>query len=143
MNTETELAWAAGFFDGEGTSTSCRNKNQAAYPRLHVHQKDRRTLDRFHAAIGFRGSVGHRRSDGCYAWQASCNLGRSVMMLLWPYLSEAKKEQWFRVLDRMDEFNVQWYAQPYRSRRFGTYKARVYEPASAHAAETPVEQEDP
>ena len=90
---ETELAWAAGFFDGEG----CTFSNGKDYPRLVVFQKDRRPLDRFAAAVGF----GHVRP--CHSpairrvgfqwvvndWQEA----RKVHALLWPYLSEPKCEQ--------------------------------------------------
>lgn len=98
----SELAWAAGFFEGEGCvyldiPASLRKKNSTLLPylRLNITQVDDRwPLDRFAAAVG-RGIVrgphmlrGERRrwalDYGKYAHE--------VMELLIPYLgAESKK----------------------------------------------------
>ena len=88
MGKETELAWAAGFFDGEG----CTFSNGKDYPRMVAAQMDRRPLDRLHAAVGF-GIVKPVRRGG-FEWVVSdWQDVRIVHMLLWPYLSQPKREQ--------------------------------------------------
>lgn len=93
MDTELELAWAAGFFDGEGCSKH--------YMTLSVGQKDRRPLDRFAAAVGY-GNVtgpylhGHKKNGDpiyCHHWEVSGQKAVAVLRKLWPYLSEPKREQ--------------------------------------------------
>lgn len=101
----TELAWAAGFFDGEGGSTAGVIRTTTRL-RLHVTQNDRRPLNRFMKAIGGVGSIHgpiprYKGSSPNYKWE----LGHrekvySVMKLLWPYLSEPKKEQWLRDIEK-------------------------------------------
>lgn len=57
MPTPEDYAWAAGYFDGEGSSSNFRgpwNADDTAriYVRCSVGQKDRRTLDRFFSIVG-------------------------------------------------------------------------------------------
>lgn len=99
----SELAWAAGFFDGEGWSTLLRGK----YPQLGVAQKDQRPLIRFLFAIDGRGSV-YKPGGTSNAYQWRCSVLEDVLYvlsLLWPYLSEPKKEQWKGVLEKNSEFS--------------------------------------
>ena len=100
--TQTERAWAAGFFDGEGSvfiTNIGRNKDYP-YPRVLIGQNDRRVLDRFKAVIG------EGRIRGPYAYK---NRPRTKPMFLWglfgypqigrlartigPWLSPQKKRQ--------------------------------------------------
>jgi hypothetical protein len=100
LNRE-ELAWAAGFFDGEG-STSLYFSHGHPYLRLSIPQTDERLLIRFQAAVGGLGIVGPpRRPKGYKAhwktiWKYSVRKQADVytiLDLLWPYLSEPKKDQ--------------------------------------------------
>lgn len=106
-----ELAWAAGFFDGEGTVTCSRtNVRRNAQIQLLLPQSgDPELLYRFHAAVGFVGKV-----NG--PWVAKCNgvekqprwalqaygLGRvqEIIGMLWPWLGEAKKRQYNECIER-------------------------------------------
>jgi len=92
-----ELSWAAGFFDGEGSTTS-----NPKYRRLlvRVSQVRREPLDRFHRAIGGIGKItgphkGHSpRASDFYQWSGtSYAASQHVIAVLWKYLSEPKKEQ--------------------------------------------------
>lgn len=121
-----ELAWAAGFFDGEGCSSVGRNPKQRYYVIVCLNQRDRRALDRFHAAVAYRGAIYQRRGDLCFAWSASSNQAEDVMRMLWPYLGEVKREQYERAI-----------ADSGWSRRRAS-PARL---VAAWAAETPVERE--
>lgn len=106
-----ELAWAAGFFDGEGSSSSSgkfMRKDGTAWKNLVAQlgqcesEKDTlpEVLARFHKVVG---GIGH--CTGPYAssnpnarpsWRWSA-IGLTnfdnVMKLLWPYLGTVKKEQ--------------------------------------------------
>jgi hypothetical protein len=92
-----ELAWAAGFFDGEGSVY--RYKGQGAL-RLQIAQVDRRPLDRFRAAVLEIGRVnGPYPNKGLnrkpyWSWNVtSVESGQAVIALLWRFLSGPKREQ--------------------------------------------------
>ena len=95
-----ELAWAAGFFDGEGTTLFYRPGGTREL-RLAVNQVDREVLDRFHAALGgisyisgpFRyASMGRRRPQ--WRWQAG-RFGhvQAGIAMLWKFLGTVKRKQ--------------------------------------------------
>jgi hypothetical protein len=100
-----DLQWAAGFFSGEGTS--CANLR---YPRvkgkqykygevrLTCAQKNGKTLEKFHAALGGLGSIHHARSTpNCpWRWSAAGKSGQLAAMLMFPYLSHEKRWQYLR-----------------------------------------------
>jgi hypothetical protein len=99
---ETEHAWAAGFFDGEG----CAHARKSAHgpwrkPNLSISQVDRRPLDRFCDAVGVdRQYVRGPRRQGGYGnkgvYEVSLNSLPMVIQVLdaiGPYLSEPKREQ--------------------------------------------------
>lgn len=85
MNRE-ELAWSAGFFDGEGwVGISGRGKQLC----LRVVQVDRMVLDRFAAAVGIGRVTGPRaRRDPnwrpIFVYQlGGFHLTQAVMAMLW------------------------------------------------------------
>jgi hypothetical protein len=110
-NREIELAWAAGFFDGEG-STFINHQKQVARPSrpgskpsdvispcLSVAQVELQPLARFASAVDGRVPSGpytpkNPNAQQYYRWDAS---GRPsvcrILTLLWPYLSEPKRAQ--------------------------------------------------
>src|SRR5258708_6300810 len=113
MSVETELAWAAGFFDGEG-NVGCvkhESRKQATYLRIHaqIAQVDRRVLDRFHRAVGVghvRGPYqpsGNRRPVFCWSTQSKFGV-ETVALLLSPYLGEIKQEQFRQSLEAMAQY---------------------------------------
>lgn len=92
---DTELAWAAGFFDGEGCI--------GYYPQnrrmmVTVVQKDRRPLERFQEALGFGKIYGPAKSkSACYNWSVfSRDNVDKLFKLLVPFLSAPKQEQFHR-----------------------------------------------
>lgn len=118
-DADTELAWAAGFFDGEGSifvnhQVVPRKRRaegerppgppyQVNTPVLSVSQVEFQPLERFARAVSGRTPTGpykprSARSRPYYRWDAS---GRPsthrVLSLLWPYMSEPKKAQARRV----------------------------------------------
>lgn len=93
------LAWAAGFFDGEGSTYADPR------PRMQVVQNDRAVLDTFHAAIGGIGKVGGGKKIYGRAKRPMFTLRitgwrdvQAVVAMLWPWLSDVKKRQAVKVL---------------------------------------------
>ena len=113
MPKQTEIAWAAGFFDGEGCTYANHVKNPRSFPNLGVRIKIGQTggdeaaaiLERFRAAVGGVGKVtGPRRwakrphwSD-VYSYDVQGDGAIEVLALLEPYLSTAKRQQAARVI---------------------------------------------
>lgn len=98
-----ELAWAAGFFDGEGSAFQMRGKKPGqVYLALQVSQKDKRPLERFSKALGIGRVRGPYKShNGQSFWAVSGKKAQVVIEQLWPYLSEPKREQ----ITRVEELN--------------------------------------
>lgn len=114
MNRE-ELAWSAGFFDGEGCTMLRRDRrpnDPTRKPTLNVgiaiNQIDRRVLDRFLEAVGtgtIRGP--YKTPGGRDQWRYVADghaRVTAVVAFLWPWLGEVKREQARRVLgDYLDD----------------------------------------
>ena len=98
-----ELAWAAGFFDGEGYIAARNGKGVKAYRllmRMNITQKDRRVLDRFAAAVGLGRVYGPYRGDR-HMLQFSCEgfeRVQAIVGMIWAWLSPVKREQARRAL---------------------------------------------
>jgi len=90
MHTNThELAWAAGFFDGEGTTYA--DKAHSIF--ISVGQKNPALLYRFNSAIWNLGKV-YGPYNNCYSLRVTTFAKvQQVMVLLWPYLGEEKRAQ--------------------------------------------------
>lgn len=98
MSPDTELAWAAGFFDGEGWF-SVPERGQSL--EMGVGQKLRPTLERFRAAVGV-GQLYSERKGTFSSWRAT-NVADQyrTIRLIWPYMSEPKREQGRETLARL------------------------------------------
>lgn len=100
--TDTELAWAAGFFDGEG----CIHYNEKETKGIDISLMQAtkipgvipQTLLRFRDAIGY-GNISlriiakERKSEVWGLWLTSYHKVSEVMLKLWPFLSDVKKHQ--------------------------------------------------
>jgi hypothetical protein len=124
-----ELAWAAGFFDGEGSTLTIDLKRQ--YPWIAITQGG--TVDvppavlvRFRSAVG---NVGHIEGPDIYVDQpdwlprwvfrvAGFELVQLVLGLLWHHLGEVKRNQARGVLAR-------WLALPHGRRAEGVRYGRA------------------
>lgn len=101
---QTELAWAAGFFDGEGCVTYRAQTGQLC---LSIPQVDRRVLDRWIEAVGVGMVRGpYKMGAGRPGWQdqyviSITNFKGTKLTLerLWPWLGEVKREQGTLVLN--------------------------------------------
>lgn len=92
VHREIELAWAAGFFDGEGCFKGARTNglSDKKYGRISISQKDSEVLYRFKSAVGELGSV-----NGPYnnMWYYVATRKADIIViceLLRPYLSSIK-----------------------------------------------------
>jgi hypothetical protein len=99
-----ELAWAAGFFDGEGNIRAKPNNQHARiyyHPVIFIPQIDPQVLERFRHAVG-RGKVSGpydrtryapNRQPQWYYEVYSFDQVQAVMAMLWKWLSPVKREQ--------------------------------------------------
>lgn len=90
---DLELAWAAGFFEGEG-SVGVNRLGGVAQPRLRLfigQKNDRWPVDRFAAAVGL-GNVNGPDKRGVYQWSVSGAKAHQAMELLLPHLGEQSKK---------------------------------------------------
>ena len=96
-----ELAWAAGFYDGEG---NCWASAKTGVLKIAVSQADPRPLRRFHAAVLRLGKLDgpylrphrvHRENHSeMWTWHAqNYEDFHYVIGWLWEFLSEPKREQ--------------------------------------------------
>lgn len=106
---ETELAWAAGLFGGDGTTSAGLDTStgpeyrrlKVGLPQAAVNGGVPPVLLRFQEAVGGAGSVGgpyvlknpwSRLPQ--YVWSLSGSRGAErVLELIWPWLDEAKRQQ--------------------------------------------------
>lgn len=109
-----QLAWAAGFFDGEGNT--CCTKGGV---RVQVWQCDREPLDRFHSIVGLGKMMGpytsHHRSfeqsdglsrRGMYCYQiGGFERTQQLVATLWPWLTTIKRAQ---AAKHLAKFKSQW-----------------------------------
>lgn len=94
----TDLAWAAGFFDGEGTVGISHQSRPNPLPVLHlsVSQNDTEVLERFKTIVGTGTIYGpyDRIPNPIYAYKTqSWVMVQYVVALLWSYLGSIKREQ--------------------------------------------------
>jgi hypothetical protein len=99
-----EVAWAAGFFDGEGCSYFTRNQRGVVQPCTEVNQVHPAVLHRFQRALDGVGSMRvrpdhpkHRPNPMWSFYTRSWRPTLTVLTLLWPYLGIVKREQASRV----------------------------------------------
>jgi len=107
MISETDIAWAAGFFDGEGSIAIQRPTARFARSyHLSIEQKDWEPIERFLHIFG--GSPGRRDSSytnvgvrrNCFVWRSSDMAhSRWVMAQIYPYLTERRQKKWADALE--------------------------------------------
>ena len=114
-----ELAWAAGFCDGEGSfhvdlKGFKRGKRGKPNPRFEIGQIEPFILERFRAAVGFanpiNGPYNNTKNDAKRPAAPAFVYGVSgfenvqmLLILLWPWLGPTKREQALRTLNRVRE----------------------------------------
>lgn len=103
-----ELAWAGGFFAGEGHFTSSINRtHRGIYCRV-SQAYDPELLERFWESVGCIGRVrpselssGHFGTGPMYMWQADgFEKVQFIAAALWEYIGEYKQEQYIEQLTK-------------------------------------------
>ena len=100
MKNNIELAWAAGFFDGEGSTcwTRCHKDQPAHSLSISITQIDPEVLSRFQEAVGV-GRIGgpykRKEKTSSQYWQFRANNleAHQALKLLWQFLSSKKRKQ--------------------------------------------------
>lgn len=87
-----ELAWCAGFFDGEGC-TAYSGQLPYQYLCVYLPQKDPEVLYRFQAAVGLGHIYGPYSKGSRYSFRASNQQAHKVLDLIWLWLGSRKREQ--------------------------------------------------
>jgi hypothetical protein len=114
---ETDKAWAAGFFDGEG---SCGYYPKSRHISLAIGQSDEELLMKFQGVVGV-GSVrtSYRESSPTKTFamyrvtnERDINI---VLELLWDYLGEVKRNQ---ILNALIDFDQ----RPSKGSKYDRYK---------------------
>lgn len=96
-----ELAWAAGFYDGEGSTITDINLGAGRVTlQVTVTQVDRQVLDRFRAAVGGLGNVygpfdrPNPKHRPLYTYRVNrFEHSQAVLAMLWRFLDEVKRDQ--------------------------------------------------
>lgn len=119
-NEPIELAWAAGYFDGEGNVGYYGGKGDGSYRslRLAIGNTQLAELERFQRAVGGLGSItGPTQLPGrrpIWKWQIQNSDGaRSVLSMLWPYLSDNKRRDAAQALEKYREVIEQRASLPF------------------------------
>lgn len=109
-----ELYWAAGFFDGEGTTVCVRNGKHRRL-MVTITQVRREPLDRFQNAVCGLGRIHgpYQRTDSQYNVQPhytyqcqAANSSRAVIAMLRPLVCSIKREQMDAALKAFDEYQA-------------------------------------
>jgi hypothetical protein len=113
-----KLAWAAGFFDGEGHASISRKGNGAKF-YLAVSQTDLKILERFQDAVGGIGHINgphnYYGTKDIWRWSAtSFEDAQAVSLMLLSFLSDYKTTQIMNGLT----FMRQWFDIVIEQRRF-------------------------
>jgi len=103
------LAWAAGFFDGEGSTIAKRTKARPNYHQLQISVPQSggseipEVLATFRKAALGTGRMDGPNSDGVWSWRARGRAdAQSTLALIWPYLGAVKREQASAALVKVD-----------------------------------------
>lgn len=108
---DIELAWAAGFWDGEGCVTFTTNGvSGKIYPQINISQADPEVLERFKRAVGGIGNIHGPYPTKYAAWSdmfyyrvGNKSEVEAIVNLLRPLVCSIKREQMDRVLNDSGE----------------------------------------
>jgi hypothetical protein len=120
----TDLSWAAGFFDGEG-SVGCILSHNRPSIRIHISQKDTRVLDKWHRIFPV-GSF-HCRQNGNGRGITDIAIGnfenvQAIMCAMWPWLGERKKEDYTRAMKKYLKHHKYTWQYRYRGTKQKMFK---------------------
>lgn len=119
MATDTEIAWAAGLFEGEGTWLL--RKGKGAHPQIALQMCDRDVVERFARIVGVgreirveRRSLRNPAHSDMWRWElTNVRDARHLIEMLVPYLGErrrAKAEEIMRATEGYGQHGRSKYA---------------------------------
>lgn len=130
------LAWAAGFFDGEGTAFARTDGDRPGYRQLDVsvpqcgHDRVPEALLKYQRSMLGVGRIYGPNKNDVYVWRAGGRLGAEAALgLMWPHLGQVKRTQAIEALEVVRE--------QYRSGRYTARRAKYRPRFIAHG---PAEQ---
>lgn len=132
-----ELAWSAGFFDGEGSTTASHNYRRINMATLTITQTEREPLERFQRATGGFGAIYlYTRKDGAkpqFIWRVSrFEHVQAVVAMLWNYLCQPKRDQILRVFRDVHSRRLVWMADLPINSKHKTHCLRGHEYTEAN-----------
>lgn len=84
MPSDTDIAWAAGFFDGEGSISVPVMRGRVHFIRLSISQNRLEPLRQLQSWFG--GFINPHSSDGIWTWTLSSKGSRLFLSAVRPYL---------------------------------------------------------
>lgn len=125
-----KLAWAAGFFDGEGCFWHGVRKSKGSEYRsteTRMTQADPEVLERFRDALGLGKvygpySYGKKRPNWRPQWQYLAHgfhQTQAIIAMLWPWLGSVKREQARDVLRQVRDHPPRKTGRPPKARAWG------------------------
>lgn len=115
VSADTERAWAAGFFDGEGWIGVSSAKNGHTYLKIAVVQTELSTLERFNRIVGGAGRIYERTkyqpAHWSPSWVLQINTQGGVIYavnIIWPYLSGPKCQQISAAFGKRATYRSSW-----------------------------------
>jgi hypothetical protein len=104
-----EIAWAAGFIDGEGCFSAIKGWDKTKYSKVHlkVVQVEPEALHRLVDILG--GFVSgpqnppSHRGKPYYTYTLTWNACKRAVPVLWPYLTSATRQKWTGAIDRVNQ----------------------------------------
>jgi hypothetical protein len=108
------LAWAAGFYDGEGCTLIGNSGKGNAYPRMAVSQKHREVLDKFRNAVQIGKVYVNENRNVPFRWEVNGSKQvAATLTLIWPELGSEKRNQAHRTWNKLIDLGVRvQYAPP-------------------------------
>lgn len=105
MASDVEYSWAAGFFDGEGTTSVLKaQRDKYAYIRMGISQKQLEPLEKFYGIVQ-KGKIYKSNTRIIYSWDCYREQDvEFVLSLLWPYLSDIKRKQAILAKEKVSSF---------------------------------------
>ena len=115
-----DLAWAAGFIDGEGCIRASYNGAKIRYLYLTVGQKNRPLVDKLIGIFGV-GSIHHSparpTSSEAHVWTCTSRRAFHGLSLVWPWLGEQKKADFKRAIKSVHGTRQALSRHPQRGKR--------------------------
>ena len=136
MYSNEDLAWLAGFFDGEGTTYLADGR-----PEIWIGQKDKRVLEKVKLIYNkghIEGPYIRKLVSGKETYIHRYRISKQedsleFILLIWPWISEAKREQALTVINKWNQIKLERkIASQFCRKGHSLYNARIYGDGKKH-----------